>query len=152
MNINKLINLIGVLGVIASLIFVGLELQQSQRIALGTAAQARLDALAAPRLAAIQTAPDAYKIDGGNISEAEYSALTDDEKIIWRLRTIIGTLNLQNAWLQNELGLLPMALWEQAEGRALGGWENCLTRPILSEQLTVDFKEYLTERITKVCD
>ncbi len=41
-------------------------------IALGTAAQARLDALAAPRLAAIQTAPDAYKIDGGNISEAEY--------------------------------------------------------------------------------
>ena len=24
-----------------------------------------------------------------------------------------------------ELGLLPMTLWEQAEGRALGGWENC---------------------------
>jgi len=61
MNINKLINLIGVLGVIASLIFVGLELQQSQRIALGTAAQARLDALAAPRLAAIQTAPDTMR-------------------------------------------------------------------------------------------
>ena len=49
------------------------------------------------RLAAIQTAPDAYKIDGGSISEGEYSALTDDEKIIWRLRTIIGTLNLQKA-------------------------------------------------------
>ena len=152
MNVEKLINVIGVLGVIASLIFVGLELQQSQRIALGTAAQARLDALAAPRLAAIQTAPNAFRIFGGQISEREYLALTDDEKLVWESRTVIGALNLQNAWLQNELGLLPMTLWEQAEGRALGGWENCLTRPILSGHLTTDFKEYLTERITKVCD
>ena len=80
MNVEKLINVIGMLGVIASLIFVGLELQQSQRIALGTAAQARLDALAAPRLAAIQTAPNAFRIFGGQISEREYLALTDDEK------------------------------------------------------------------------
>tara|TARA_B100001029_G_C14939267_1_gene382242 strand:+ start:170 stop:628 length:459 start_codon:yes stop_codon:yes gene_type:complete len=152
MIIEKLINAVGVLGVIASLIFVGLELQQSQRIALGTAAQARLDALAAPRLAAIQTAPNAYKISGGQISEIQYSAMTDDEKIIWRSRTATGALNLQNAWLQNELGLLPPILWEQAEDRALGGWKNCLTRPILSGQLTADFKEYLAERITKACD
>ena len=68
MNVEKLIYVIGVLGVIASLNFVGLELQQSQRIDIGTAAQARLDALAARRLAAMQTAPDAFKISGGRIS------------------------------------------------------------------------------------
>ena len=152
MIIEKLINAVGVLGVIASLIFVGLELQQSQRIALGTAAQARLDALAAPRLAAIQTAPNAYEISGGQISEIQHSAMTDDEKIIWKSRTAIGALNLQNAWLQNELGLLPPILWEQAEDRALGGWKNRLTRPILSGQLTTAFKEYLAERIMKACD
>ena len=152
MNIEKLISVIGVLGVIASLIFVGLELQQSQRIALGTAAQARLDALAAPRLAAIQTAPNAFKVSGGQISERQYLAMTDDERIIWRSRTAIGALNLQNAWLQNELGLLPPTLWEQAEDRALGGWDNCLTRPILNGQLTTDFKEYLANKIARICD
>ena len=41
MNIEKLINVVGVLGVIASLIFVGLELQQSQRIALVNQIQQR---------------------------------------------------------------------------------------------------------------
>ena len=99
MNIEKLINVIGVLGVIASLIFVGLELRQSQRIALGVAAQARLDALAAPRLAVLQTAPNAFKAPSGNISFEEYEVLTDDEKVIWELRSSTGALNLQNAWI-----------------------------------------------------
>ena len=41
LNLNISIQLLGVFGVIGSLIFVGLELQQSQRIALSTQQQAR---------------------------------------------------------------------------------------------------------------
>ena len=152
MNIEKLINVVGVLGVIASLIFVGLELRQSQQIALGAAAQARLDALAAPRLAVLQTAPNAFKAPSGNISFEEYEVLTDDEKVIWELRSSTGTLNLQNAWMQNELGLMPEVLWEQAEERAIGGWANCLVRPILLSQLTADFQAYLETKVPTVCE
>ena len=152
MNIEKLINVVGVLGVIASLIFVGLELRQSQQIALGAAAQARLDALAAPRLAVLQTAPNAFKAPSGNISFEEYEMLTDDEKAIWELRSSTGALNLQNAWMQNELGLMPEVLWEQAEERAIGGWANCLVRPILLSQLTIDFQAYLETKVPTVCE
>tara|TARA_B100000676_G_scaffold43196_1_gene41331 strand:- start:1166 stop:1624 length:459 start_codon:yes stop_codon:yes gene_type:complete len=152
MNIEKLINVVGVLGVIASLIFVGLELRQSQQIALGAAAQARLDALAAPRLAVLQTAPNAFKAPSGNISFDEYEMLTDDEKAIWELRSSTGALNLQNALMQNELGLMPEVLWEQAEERAIGGWANCLVRPILLSQLTIDFQAYLETKVSTVCE
>ena len=152
MNIEKLINVVGVLGVIASLIFVGLELRQSQQIALVAAAQARLDALAAPRLAVLQTAPNAFKAPSGNISFEEYEMLTDDEKAIWELRSSTGALNLQNAWMQNELGLMPEVLWEQAEERAIGGWANCLVRPILLSQLTIDFQAYLETKVPTVCE
>ena len=41
MNFDKSINAVGAIGLIGSLIFVGLELRQSQRIALGGQAQAR---------------------------------------------------------------------------------------------------------------
>ena len=152
MNIEKLINVVGVLGVIASLIFVGLELRQSQQIALGAAAQARLDALAAPRLAVLQTAPNAFKAPSGNISFDEYEMLTVDEKAIWELRSSTGALNLQNALMQNELGLMPEVLWEQAEERAIGGWANCLVRPILLSQLTIDFQAYLETKVSTVCE
>ena len=152
MNIEKLINVIGVLGVIASLIFVGLELRQSQRIALGVAAQARLDALAAPRLAVLQTAPNAFKAPSGNITLQEYETLEEDEKIIWQLRSTTGALNLQNAWMQNELGLMPEVLWEQAEERAKGGWANCLVKSILISQLTTDFQAYLEAKVPTVCE
>jgi hypothetical protein len=41
-NINALIQILGMAGVIGSLMFVGLEMQQSQRIALAAQQQARM--------------------------------------------------------------------------------------------------------------
>ena len=41
LNANTLVQLLGMLGVIASLIFVGLEMRQSQRIALAGQTQER---------------------------------------------------------------------------------------------------------------
>ena len=44
-DINVLIQLVGMLGVIASLIFVGLQMRQTQQIALAAQAQARTEML-----------------------------------------------------------------------------------------------------------
>ena len=41
MKIERFVNVAGVIGLIASLLFVGLELRQSQRIALASQIQAR---------------------------------------------------------------------------------------------------------------
>ena len=43
-DINALIQLLGMVGIIGSLIFVGLEMQQTQRIAIASAQEARMNA------------------------------------------------------------------------------------------------------------
>ena len=43
-DINALIQLLGMVGIIISLIFVGLEMQQTQRIAIASAQEARMNA------------------------------------------------------------------------------------------------------------
>ena len=42
--IEDLIQLLGMIGIIGSLIFVGLEMQQTQRIAIASAQEARMNA------------------------------------------------------------------------------------------------------------
>ena len=42
--IENLIQLLGMVGIIGSLIFVGLEMQQTQRIAIASAQEARMNA------------------------------------------------------------------------------------------------------------
>jgi hypothetical protein len=58
MKINDIINLLGVLGVIFSLVFVGLELQQSQKIAIAGQVQARAEMLANRSLALMEGEAD----------------------------------------------------------------------------------------------
>jgi len=58
MNPQKLrdwLEIIGIFGIIASLIFVGLEMRQSQRIALSAAYQARSDSSMVIRMAAVES-------------------------------------------------------------------------------------------------
>ena len=45
MNIERIINVIGILGVIGSLIFVGAQMEQSQKIALAAQQQAKTEVL-----------------------------------------------------------------------------------------------------------
>lgn len=49
------LEIIGIFGVVASLIFVGLEMRQSQKIALSAAYQARSDSSMAIRMAAVES-------------------------------------------------------------------------------------------------
>ena len=71
MNIERILSVVGVMSVIASLIFVGLELQQSQRIALAGQQQAKAE-LNSNRLLA----------EFGLLSEIGSTAIT--ARIEWR--------------------------------------------------------------------
>lgn len=54
-KIRSWLEIIGIFSVVASLIFVGLEMRQSQKIALSAAYQARADSSMAIRMAAIES-------------------------------------------------------------------------------------------------
>ena len=136
------VQLLGMLGVLGGLIFVGLEMQQTQRIALAGQAQSRTEMVAAEMLAPLE----------GNIDylRARYESWEEIPKDLAPLKIQMFRwrwIMMENNWLQNELGLLPEITWAQAEGRIQSHWNDCETRSHISEEairnLTLEFKRYL---------
>ena len=111
MNIERAVNIIGVLAVIASLVFVGLQLRQAQVIALGAQTQARTDNLTAIFLASLEGNEKVIEL-----SDPKYlrSGVTNAELPIFNQINRIRALSLQNAYQQHQLGLLPEDVWKLA--------------------------------------
>ena len=104
-NINALIQILGMAGVIGSLIFVGLEMQQSQRIALAAQQQARMGVFV--------EAMNTFSETG-----VSYQVYLEQEGL--NPETIMQTTNFmlqlwwinENDYLQYRLGLMDQSIWE----------------------------------------
>ncbi|MDB9969119.1 hypothetical protein OAE08_05590 [Gammaproteobacteria bacterium] len=77
---NDLLQIIGMLGLIASLIFVGMELRQNQQVARVTAYQALAEQIASYN-ALLLSEPEIIRI---RISALNNENLNDDEKEMYR--------------------------------------------------------------------
>ena len=75
-SLDVLIQLVGMLTIVASLIFVGLEMRQSQLIAIGAQQQAR-----AELRAQILIAPFEGNIDAARVAFLDWEEMTDDQKL-----------------------------------------------------------------------
>ena len=75
-SIDVWIQLIGMLGVLGGLVFVGLEMRQSQMIAIGAQQQAR-----AELRAQILIAPFEGNIDAARAAFLDWEEMTDDQKL-----------------------------------------------------------------------
>jgi len=108
-NLNDWLQIIGIIGVIASLIFVGLQLKQSHEIALSAAYQARADASVAMSMSAANTpeftsgTAKLYKVEFDKITAQEFVALEYNFGAIMTL--------YENQHQQYELGFLPEEHW-----------------------------------------
>ena len=124
-SFNGLTNLLGTMGIIGSLLFVGLELRQSHTIALGAQIQERsqmiANALLSP-LQGVESAIDIFSLENSNI---ELSA--EKEKLRGQLMRF-RAVSLDNAWQQYSLGLLSEDSWQQASERGRNMWNNCFER------------------------
>lgn len=131
---------LGTLGIIGSLIFVGLELQQSHTIALAGQIQARNQMAADLLLAPLEGNMGLFKAWGGGIQgETEYEIL---QSVLRTHRALTTT----NAWQQYQLGLLSDEVWRQVEQRQGTGWRNCNgNRVEFKGQYTESLLEYATE-------
>ena len=109
-NFDTWVQLLGMLGVLGGLIFVGLELRQSQIIAIGNQVQARADTQIA-----LMTTP----LDGDQrllpllsfASIPNESDLSEEEKFLYEQLTRARMASLQASWQQFNLGLLPEDAW-----------------------------------------
>ena len=147
-NINALIQVLGMAGVIGSLIFVGLEMQQSQRIALAAQQQARMEVFVEAMNTFSETGVSyqAYLEQGGRNSKTE-TLTTNFTHQLWWIH--------ENDYLQYRLGLMDQSIWD-AKLRAIGilynGFdeENCIlskrvwgTRRVMLDDNLVELVESL---------
>ena len=108
LDINAVVQLLGMLGIIISLIFVGLEMRQSQRIAIAGQYQAR----AAMNAASIQAAIEAG-IDFSAQSRLSQSNLTSEEQVQQRNFTNLAYTRIENDYYQYQQGLIDEETWEK---------------------------------------
>ncbi|MED5412717.1 MAG: hypothetical protein VYE30_10260 [Pseudomonadota bacterium] len=145
------IQLLGMLGVLGGLIFVGLEMQQSQRIAIAGQVQARNQGVMDFQVALL-TAEDRVSRQtlSINFTETDPATLTEEQREIRRHALNWQTNSLQNAFQQYELGLLPEDVWQQVQGRIQNRWASCYIRETYSSVIP-SFREYL-ESLPAECE
>ena len=125
LDINAVVQLLGMLGIIISLIFVGLEMRQSQRIAIAGQYQAR----AAMNAASIQAAIEAG-IDFSAQSGLSQSNLTPEEQVQQRNFTNLAYTRIENDYYQYQQGLIDEETWEKKLFSIRSWYNNCDLRGV----------------------
>ena len=143
MKTEKIINIIGVLGVIGSLIFVGLQMQQSHVIALAAQQQSRTEVLV-DIIGGFDEGDKSFVDLISGIADGSYS---DDANTvrdaIWQIWMLY-----ENDFLQNKLGLMDAEVWEARLNSALTIYNACQYRDVTNLVLgfsTAELSELLSE-------
>ena len=145
------VQLLGMIGVLGGLVFVGLQMEQSQRIAIAGQVQARNQGFMDFQVALL-TAEDRVSRQtlSINFTETDPATLTEEQREIRRYSLGWQTYSLQNAFQQYELGLLPEDVWQQVQGRIQNRWASCYTRETYFSVIP-SFREYL-ESLPAECE
>ena len=126
LDFNDLLQILAMMGLIASLIFVGLELRQSQRIALAAQAQERAAMLMDRANAWLESGLDFQSIH----FEQNYDAINSKAMTAMRTSAHQSWFLYENDYEQYSLGLMSDDIWE-AKLRGIQRIYNiCDVRPI----------------------
>jgi len=147
-SFNGITNFLGVIGVIGSLIFVGLELRQTQKIALGNQIQQRANMQADFLLANLQGTDIGRKLlatqrTGQPLNAMDPSILNEDEFEVFNLIHQWRVNSVQNVFQQYQLGLLSDGVWSQVAGRINAQYSNCALRSYFNGVIPA-FQDYLS--------
>tara|TARA_B100002051_G_C16529118_1_gene531761 strand:+ start:332 stop:802 length:471 start_codon:yes stop_codon:yes gene_type:complete len=145
------IQLLGMLGVLGGLIFVGLEMRQSQIIAIGNQVQARADT----QLAILTTPLEGDQrllslFSFGSIPNE--SDLSEEDRLLFEQLTRIRMASLQASWQQFNLGLLPEDAWRLAERRIFIIYDSCQFRDVFERTSQPEFLEYVRSNSSSTCE
>ena len=145
------IQLLGMLGVLGGLIFVGLEMRQSQIIAIGNQVQARADT----QLAILTTPLEGDQrllslFSFGSIPNE--SDLSEEDRLLFEQLTRIRMASLQASWQQFNLGLLREDAWRLAERRIFIIYDSCQFRDVFERTSQPEFLEYVRSNSSSTCE
>ena len=141
------IQLLGMIGVLGGLVFVGLEMQQSQTIALAAQNQARVAAVSQSVSSATEAGINFLDILGSEPSQDdEYAAVNT---------LIQAFLFLENDFLQHNLGLMEEEMWEARLAAFTDTLSSCFARKTFEEgKFRIDrrFVELVENRLSVDCE
>ena len=121
--VQDLIQFLGMIGIIGSLIFVGLQMQQTQRIAIAGQVQARAEMAVDRILSGLEGNLDAIRLANGD--NFDFEELNEEEQMIARQMYAWRGIMFENNFTQYQMGLFADDYWEQQEIRILNWWNRC---------------------------
>ena len=124
--VQDLIQFLGMIGIIGSLIFVGLQMQQTQRIAIAGQVQARAEMAVDRILSGLEGNLDAIRL--ANSDNFDFSELNEEEQLIARQMYAWRGIMFENNFTQYQMGLFADDYWEQQERRIQTWWNRCELR------------------------
>jgi hypothetical protein len=108
-KVNDWLQVIGLFGVIASLIFVGLEMQQAKQIAISNANQARTDA--SVNFITVTSSDPVMRSATIKMNSGNADSMTPEELSTYRGFTYANLMIYENLYLQYRNGFLPEGRW-----------------------------------------
>tara|TARA_E500000331_G_scaffold352010_1_gene399754 strand:- start:285 stop:746 length:462 start_codon:yes stop_codon:yes gene_type:complete len=133
------VQLLGMLGVLGGLIFVGLEMRQNYEIALGNQHQGRTELRAALLMSPLEGNIDAVKVeflDWEEQTEGQKQISIQIQRFRWAL--------LENLFFQYNLGLISEDVWRQTEGNIKRWYGRCELREAMNLSLSNPaFQDYV---------
>ena len=149
-SLDVCIQFIGLLSVVAGLLFVGMEMKQTQRIALASETSNRM------YLVLIQTINSSSEtgVDWTKMVFGDYSELSESEKIAKRNNVAMGWLVAENDFSLFKLGLMSEEVMEVNEGLLSLYYNQCDVRDIYEARrhlMDVEFVQ-IVESQSDPCD
>ena len=136
-SLDTWIQLLGMIGLLGGLVFVGLELQQNQTIALASQVQARTN-----NISDVLIAPLDGQIDALAHWYIPWEDQTETQKLFSMQFKRWQSNMYENNFYQYRLGLLSDEHWQQQEYRIQQAWNECEYRDNYQNRLQ-SFMDYL---------
>lgn len=124
-KLSDVANILGMLGIIGSLIFVGIEMKQAHKIAMSAQIQDRYSIVSNYHIALMTEGEVARDLIRRGIYTLDYDALNQDEQsVLIQVRNFYIN-QWQSIFAQYELGLISQDVWEQTRRRIEGSYAQC---------------------------
>ena len=147
MNIGKILNVAGVVGVIASLLFVGLELRQNQVIAIAGQQQSRTEA----RLDQLLSTYD-FNLEEIGVESIPWKDQSDLQRYIREQRQVYYWVVNENNFYQYQAGLLSEELWQREAKYTSMQWNHCSLRHVFEGQRFIESYEAYVRSLPDNCN
>jgi len=140
------VQLFGMIALLGGLVFVGLEMQQSQRIAIAGQVQARNDSLMSYIMVPLEGNTVALQFfDLSQVSEGNeiIDFSNEEERLVYDQIIRFRVVSLQNAWQQYNLGMIPEDTFEYTSDLIMRMYNNCYLRNLIQGRASQGFLSYL---------